>query len=212
MCFNYKVSLLTFFTGIIFSLLLIKYGNKKYEKENLTTGIFFIFISFIQFMDFIFWIDLDNKKGLNKIFTITGPILNIGQPLILYIIKLIVYNPIKYNIFYVLINFVYLIVFIIFYYNFILNNYTNLITTNINGHIKWKWYDIKYYYIDIFYLILLFLNIFYLFNFKYALILFIIIYFFLLLSYKLFYYHIGELWCFYGCFIPLLFLPITFII
>ena len=41
MCFNYKISLLTFIIGIISSLCLIIYGNKKYYKENIVTGIFF---------------------------------------------------------------------------------------------------------------------------------------------------------------------------
>jgi hypothetical protein len=40
MCFNSKVSLLTFTAGIIFSLILIQYGNPKYKMENTITGIF----------------------------------------------------------------------------------------------------------------------------------------------------------------------------
>ena len=67
MCFNYKVSLFTFAIGTIFSILLIKYGNKKYMLENKITGIFLIFISLIQFMDFLFWIDLKNTIGINKL-------------------------------------------------------------------------------------------------------------------------------------------------
>ena len=93
MCFNYQVSLFTFVIGIIFSILLIYYGNDKYSLENKVIGIFFIFISFCLFMDFLFWIDLTNKMGINRIATIVGPILNIGQPNILYIIKYIFYQP-----------------------------------------------------------------------------------------------------------------------
>jgi hypothetical protein len=78
MCFNYKVSLFTFSLGIVFSLLLIHYGNKKYILENTVSGTFLIFISFIQLMDFLFWIDLKNHLGINKITTILGPILNVG--------------------------------------------------------------------------------------------------------------------------------------
>jgi hypothetical protein len=93
MCFNYKVSLFTFTLGTIFSILLINYGNKKYALENKIVGIFFIFISAIQFMDFLFWIDIKNKLGINKITTILGPILNVCQPIILYLIKYYYLRP-----------------------------------------------------------------------------------------------------------------------
>ena len=93
MCFNYKVSLFTFTLGTLFSILLINYGNKKYALENKVSGIFLIFISVIQLMDFLFWIDLKNKIGINKVTTILGPILNICQPTILYLIKYFYYKP-----------------------------------------------------------------------------------------------------------------------
>jgi hypothetical protein len=67
----------------------MNYGNIKYKKDNFGFGIFFIFISLIQFMDFLFWIDLQNKLGINYIVTLLGPLLNVGQPLILYVIKLL---------------------------------------------------------------------------------------------------------------------------
>jgi hypothetical protein len=67
MCFNAPTSFLTFIIGIVSSLILINYGNKKFYLENHIFGIFNIFISFIQLMDFCFWIDLNNKMGLNNI-------------------------------------------------------------------------------------------------------------------------------------------------
>jgi len=76
MCFSSQISILTFTIGTVFSLLLIKYGNPIFKKENLASGIFLVFISMIQGMDFLFWIDLKNKLGINKITTIFGPILN----------------------------------------------------------------------------------------------------------------------------------------
>ena len=212
MCFNYKVSLFTFSLGTIFSILLIKYGNKNYTSENIVTGIFFIFISLIQFMDFLFWIDIKNKLGINKITTIFGPILNVGQPLILYLIKYFYYKPnifvlTNFNLPVVLINACYFVYFIIFYYNFISN--TKLITTVQNGHLKWPW--IKYSN-PTFYIILFAINIFYLFDLKYSTILFLITYFFLFLSVKYFYYQVGELWCFFGVFIPLFMFLFSFLI
>lgn len=207
MCFNYQVSILTFLIGFIFSILLIKYGNKKYYIENKITGIFFIFIALIQFMDFLFWIDIKNKYGINKITTILGPILNICQPTILYLFKIFYYKPniltIK-NLPVAILNMLYFIYFIIIYIKFLKNE--KLITSVEHNHLKWPWLK---YFNPFFYLVLLAINIFYLFNIKYAVILFITVYLFLIISALYFNYHIGELWCFFGAFSPLIIFYIT---
>jgi hypothetical protein len=212
MCFNYKVSLFTFTIGTLFSIILIKYGNIKYIIENKVSGIFLIFISFIQFMDFLFWIDLQNAFGINKITTILGPILNVCQPTILYLIKLYYYRPTintlyNYNLPIAILNFAYLIYFITIYIKFLSTN--KLITGTRNGHLHWPW--IKYTN-PYFYLVLFAVNIFYLFDFKYALTLFIITYLCLALSVKYFHYNAGELWCFFGAFIPLIMFVASFYI
>lgn len=204
MCFNYKISIFTFIIGIIFSILLIVNGNKKYHLENTVFGIFFIFISFIQFMDFLFWIDIKNRYGINKVTTILGPILNICQPIILYIIKLIYYKPNIYSLTnfslpVAFLNVFYLLYFIKTYKNFL--SHDKLITSTKNGHLKWPWIKYTNPYA---YLFLFFINIFYLSNFKYSMILFLITYFFLYISVKYFHYNTGELWCFFGSLIPLL--------
>lgn len=212
MCFNYKVSLFTFLIGVTFSIILFKYGNAKYSIENKVSGIFLIFISFIQFMDFLFWIDIKNKYGINKIVTILGPILNVGQPIILYLIKYFYYKPDifslqNFNLPVAIINILYLMYFIKMYINFLSND--KLVTSTSNNHLKWPWIN---YTNPVYYLLLLTINIFYLFNFKYALILFIILYFFLFISVKYFYYNAGELWCFFGAFIPLIMYFLSFYI
>ena len=212
MCFNYKVSLFTFTLGTIFSILLINYGNKKYALENKVAGIFLIFISAIQFMDFLFWIDLKNKLGINKITTILGPILNVCQPTILYLIKYYYLKPDvtsmqNFNLPIAILNLLYFIFFIKNYSKFLTSE--KLVTGTENGHLKWPW--IKYS-DSTFYLILFALNMFYLFSFKYALLFFVITYFFLFVSVKYFYYNAGELWCFFGSFIPLIMFFLSFYI
>ena len=213
MCFNYKVSLFTFILGITFSILLIKYGNIKYNIENKVIGIFFIFISFIQFMDFLFWIDIKNKYGINKITTILGPILNVCQPTILYLIKYFYYKPNIYemknfNLPIAILNILYIIYFIIIYISFLSNE--KLVTVvNERNHLQWPWIKYSNSY---FYLILFAINIFYLFNLNYALVLFIITYLFLYLSVKYFYHNAGEIWCFFGSFIPLIIFFLSFYI
>ena len=213
MCFNAKTSLFTFLIGMIGSILLIFYGNKKYKMDNIVFGIFLIFISLIQLMDFLFWIDIKNKLGINKLLTFIGPLLNIGQPLILYIIKLIYYKPniytyTNFNLPVAILNFLYFIYLFSIYYQFIIKEKI-LITSTKDGHLSWPW--IKYYN-PAFYLILFAINIFYLTNFNYSLLLFVITYLFLLLSMKYFYYSSGELWCFFGAFIPILMFILSYYI
>ena len=212
MCFNYKVSLLTFFIGVVFSILLFFYGNAKYSIENKTSAIFLIFISMIQFMDFLFWIDIKNAYGINKITTILGPILNVCQPTIMYLIKYFYYKPDvftlqNYNLPVFVLNVLYLIYFINIYTKFLTKE--KLVTSTKNGHLSWPWLK---YSSPPFYLILFAINMFYLFNFKYALVLFVVTYFFLFISAKYFYYNVGELWCFFGSFIPLIMYFLSFYI
>jgi hypothetical protein len=212
MCFNYKVSLLTFTIGIISCVLLLQNSNIKYNLENKVTGVFFIFISLIQFMDFLFWIDIKNHIGINKITTILGPILNVGQPIILYLVKYFYYKPDiltfrNFNLPVAILNLLYFIYFITIYINFLSNE--KLVTSTEKNHLKWPW--IKYTN-PYFYVILLSINIFYLFTFKYALTFFIITYSFLYISFKYFNYNVGELWCFFGSFIPLIMFFSTFYI
>lgn len=212
MCFNDKVSLFTFSIGVVFSILLIYYGNAKYSLENTISGIFLIFISFIQFMDFLFWIDLKNELGINKITTILGPILNVAQPTILYLIKYYYYKPDilslhNFNLPVAILNLLYFVYFVTIYTKFLTRD--KLITSTKNGHLNWPW--IKYA-SPWFYVVLLAVNIFYMFNFKYALVLFIVTYFLLFLSAKYFEYNVGELWCFFGSFIPLIMFVLSFYI
>jgi len=200
MCFSAKASLITFLIGTIGSLFLVYFGNPKFRNENITFGIFLIFISAIQLMDFFFWIDLKNKIGINKVATIIGPLLNAGQPIILWTIKLLYFSPDIWsasNLPVTTVNIVYLLV-LLYNYSKILEN-SNLVTGTNHGHLEWPW--IKYSN-PAFYLILFSINIFYLTNFNYSLLLFSVTYFFLILSSVFFKYNIGELWCFFGAFIP----------
>ena len=207
MCFNSKTSIFTFSIGTIFSILLFCCGNKQYITENKVTGIFLIFISCIQFMDFLFWIDIKNTYGINKITTILGPILNVCQPILLYFIKYAYYTPktSPFNLSIASLNFLYGIYFIFNYVKFL--NHATLITKTENGHLKWPWIA---YFNPSYYILLFAINIFYLFDFYYALYLFVITYTFLWISYKYFYYNAGELWCFFGSFIPLIMFVISF--
>lgn len=202
MCFSAKTSLITFLLGTAFSILLIKYGNPTYKSDNYVFGIMLLFISAIQLMDFTFWIDLKNTMGLNKLATIIGPLLNVGQPTIMYIIKLLYFKPdvlsaVNFNWQVMVLNASYALYLLYMYFRFITTE-KQLITTTSNGHLDWPWLK----YTTSYYNLIFAVNIFYLTDFNYSLGMFIITYFFLYLSYKWFPYNMGELWCFFGAFIP----------
>ena len=202
MCFNYETSLFTFVVGTIFSVVLMEYGNIDFMAENEVSGIFLIFISMIQLMDFLFWIDIKNDYGINKMVTIIGPLLNVCQPIIFYLIKYFYYKPNvfslkNFNLPIALLNLAYLIYFVTMYKRFLSEG--ELTTSTKDGHLDWPWLQFAN---PRFYLITLAVNIFYLFDIKYALVLFGIVYSFLALSMKYFYYNSGELWCFFGSFVP----------
>ena len=210
MCFSANASILTFLIGIVGSLLLIYYANTKFKIENRIFGTFLIFISFIQLMDFVFWIDLQNKLGLNKVATIIGPILNTGQPIILWFIKLFYFKQNIFsleNIWITAINIAYLAKVIYNYTRFL--QLDKLITGTCNGHLNWPWIKYSDHW---FYTILMAINIFYLTNFNYSFIVFCITYFFLIVSKIYFKYNVGELWCFFGAFIPFLITIVSFYI
>jgi hypothetical protein len=200
MCFSEKSSLYTFIIGVVGSILLIFYGNKKYSKENLIVGLYFIFISFMQFFDYLIWSDLDNKKGLNHFSTLISPLFVNTQPNFLYILCEKVYK--KYNIFTFLLNFIYFIYVIVKYLQFIASK-NNLVTSKKYGHLYWKWKeDFNY----IFYFILLIFNIFIYMPLFYGLIFFLFASFTFFISLKYFYNNVSELWCYLSAFIPLILL------
>jgi len=207
MCWTAETSLLTFTIGLITSLLLIYKGNPKYKKENIVFGIFLIFISFIQFFDFLFWIDIDNKYNINHYVTLIASLINVGQPTILYIIKILFLNNYNdlianpYNLFFLITNILYAIFLITNYVRFLNNGDLKTSISNKTKHLHWPW--IEYFNKKPYYLIIFAINIFYLTNCNYSLFLFIITYFFLYLSLKYFKYNAGELWCFFGAFIPI---------
>ena len=100
MCYSKDLSLLSYIFGISTSLSLILFGNNI--QINLVIGLFYIFVSQMQLIEFFAWSDLLCKNGLNKLSTILGPILNNSQPVILFILTIIYLkseNIINYSIF-----------------------------------------------------------------------------------------------------------------
>ena len=89
MCFSSEISLTTFILGVLSAILLLVFGNPIFKKENITLSIFSFFIVVMQLFDYLFWIDLNNLYGINKISTLFASLINPSLPIILYIIKLL---------------------------------------------------------------------------------------------------------------------------
>lgn len=195
MCFTKELSIKTFIFGLISSFLLIIYGNKESKNTNIVIGIFIIFVSLMQLIEYFIWVDLDCNKGLNKISLLLGPILNHLQPIIIFIlcnIYLKSNNIIQPKLMYLLII-IYLIYIIERYYNYVKENKNKCIGTNSSGHLDWPW---KYNFNYIFYFII---EIIILTNYtnNFNIILFYSVsYVLFFLSMFKFKKNIGELWCF----------------
>jgi hypothetical protein len=129
-------------------------------------------------MDFLIWVDIKNTIGLNRLATTIGPLLNIGQPTILYCIKLFYFYPSMYNptdILVALLNIVYFGYILQVYYRFTREN--KMITKVSHRHLDWEWID---YHNPYTYLVVFAVNIFYLTDFVYSSLVFGITYLFLL--------------------------------
>lgn len=208
MCYNSTVSLVAFSISMLFSIFLIVYGNPVFRSENLISGIFLMFVAGIQFMEFLFWIDIHNKIGINKVATIIGSLFNLGQPLLIYIIKVLVLTP-TFRLDYVtILNLFYLVHLLYVYSRFL---YTGPLTTSrvINGHLSWPW--LKYANRE-FFLLLFAINIFYLTDFTYSMVMFSIVYLILALAFVFFPRNVGEFWCFISASVPAIMLPVSYVI
>ena len=209
MCFSATSSSYNFIIGLVGSYLLAKFGNKKYNDENLIYGYFFAYVILMQLFDLIFWLNQDPKSKINSIFTYIAAVFVYTQPSILYLLKLLIKKP-KFDNnldrFYLIANIIYVFVILSYYNSFIKDK--PIITLKKGNHLKWKWTD----HANFMYFVLFILNIFYLSNTKYSIIIFIFVFGSLLISYKLFYNYVGEIWCYLAALAPVLVLLTTYLI
>jgi hypothetical protein len=157
-------------------------------------------------MDFLFWIDIKNTIGINHWVTLFGPLLNLGQPLILFFIKIAVSRPNNIDPIISLINIIYAEYFCVFYYRFLKSSPLSIQTNVDGGHLSWPWLKRWNFQGKMLYLFVTACNIFYLSDFSYSMVFFVLASVFLWASYYFFEYNIGELWCFFGAFFPIILL------
>lgn len=205
MCVNANTSIFSFIFSIVSSIILILYGNKKYYKENIATGLFLIYVGFMQLFEYLMWIDIDNKKKYNRLGTIFGSIFNYSQPTVLFFLNTIISN--KHNLLLLILNGIYYIYFLISLNNFFTNE---IMQTNVvNNHLLWKWLT----YFDFrFYALIFTINIFTLYTFNYALLFFLIGFITLIVSARFFKENVGEIWCFFASYILIIICCLTYFI
>jgi hypothetical protein len=162
-------------------------------------------------MEFLIWIDINNAIGINYWVTIFAPSLVLCQPLILFFIKIAVSQPTMIDPIIALINIIYAEYLSVFYYRFLKKSSSTSIQTRVeDGHLRWPWLKPWSSQGHFLYLFVIACNIFYLSDFKISMVFFTLASLFLWASYSFFGYHVGEMWCFFNAFLPLLILLIFY--
>lgn len=86
MCFDAKTSFGTGIFTVICSLLLISDVDNKYAPDNQKLGYFFIYVSLVQFLEGFMWLDQGCRRGLNLMSTRLIRLIVYLQPLVVYLI------------------------------------------------------------------------------------------------------------------------------
>lgn len=200
MCFSERASILSFFFGIIGSLLLISLGS----VNNKIIGYYFIYLSFMQLIDFLLWRH-QVCDDYNRMVSLMGMLLNNSQPIVLGMIILL-FNPKHQNI---ILSFMLLYLCVVIPYSipFVTDKKLQCTLKGKENHLVWNWNLLKY--TLIMYFIYLFavcgLFIYGMTNFKTGLFfafIAIITYVtsFFIYSQK----YVGTIWCYYSVFIPII--------
>ncbi len=203
MCYSKELSLISFLVGIITSILLIKFGDSRYSDTNKVLQYFIIYISLVQLHEYFIWSDENCTSGLNKISSITLPVIVKLQPVILgfllnYYVKsdnIISDSALS------IINIVYTINALYSISNY-LNNQQSICTyKNKFGHLKWNWISNFDGYAYLILTLLNTMNFWYNDNVKMMLIwISITLYYSKVIAPE----NIGELWCFSSTSTPLI--------
>jgi hypothetical protein len=134
MCFSADVSLGTFISGIVFSVLCFSLGT----AEAKIIGVFFGFVIFMQLIEYLLWKHQECDL-LNKNLTIAGMILNHLQPIVLFLAVILFNKNIPSNNLKIMILAVIIYAIAIIPYSLQFNKFCTQKSKESNNHLVWKW-------------------------------------------------------------------------
>ena len=203
MCFSEKASIITFFIGLIGSILCISLGS----LDDKIIGYFFAFVSCMQLIEFLLWRH-QKCDNYNRFLSISGMILNHLQPIVLGFIIYMLNKNIRYRYIFYISLFIYLFVMIPYSIQFLMIPQLQCTLKDKSTHLKWYWNNLKYGVLvyTIFLLTICILCIVGFPNFKTG----IFMAFFGVLSFllSLYFYksiYIGALWCYFVVLFPIVY-------
>ena len=221
MCYTKEASITAFTVGVISSILLIFFGNQEFKKENVFVGIVFIYVAFMQLVDYMIYIDPTCSKGWNKLSGYIGPLLNASQPTLMFLFFMFFSNDPsnkfhKYRSLAIVLNFLYIGYIITIYSMYIKNG--DICSYNKEGRPSWVWYENGFgrlFYL--FYLLMFIINIVLIIGSlgndntnepnssrtSYIVIALILIFLYFILSKINYKYQVGEFWCYFVNSVPL---------
>jgi len=134
MCFSADVSLGTFISGLIFSVLCFSLGT----AEAKIIGIFFGFVIFMQLIEYLLWKHQECDQ-YNKNLTIAGMILNHLQPVVLFLAVILFNKNIPSNNLKIMITVILIYAIAIIPYSLQFNKFCTQKGKESNNHLVWKW-------------------------------------------------------------------------
>jgi len=200
MCFSENISLFAFTIGVIGSILVVSLG-KIHDK---IWGYWFLFLSLMQMIDFFLWRNqtCDNN---NYIISILGIIFNNLQPIVLGILILVINTKLSYQDINTIlcILFVYLCVIVPYSWQCIVKTQCTL--KNHNNHMDWKWNFMEYWIIVYFVYLMTCFLLFYWFVPVYGYLFAYGTLFTFIISYIFYSKEVGNMWCFFTIFLPIIY-------
>jgi hypothetical protein len=134
MCFSADVSLGTFISGIVFSVLCFSLGT----AEAKIIGVFFGFVIFMQLIEYLLW-KHQYCDQYNKNLTIAGMILNHLQPVVLFLAVILFNKNIPSNNLKIMTLAVIIYAIAIIPYSLQFDKFCTQKGKESNNHLVWKW-------------------------------------------------------------------------
>lgn len=201
MCFSKEVSLFTFISGIIGSLLCYSTGTPDYK----IIGVFFAFVSLMQAIEYLLW-SHPVCDDYNKKLSYVAMLINHLQPIVL-LLTLYIYSPAKFN------QYKFILLLLISIYSVIIVDYSRKFKNECtikdeNNNLNWKWNHMDNKILVYLVFLLCLVSFGFIFPNKNTGMIFSV---FSLVSYIVSYFIykdknvVGSMWCFFSSFAPILF-------